>query len=373
MEKTILLPTGDRLLWSSQAAVIRFAGPRKVLATSAGGGGLREDLTAVFNHSDCGTAGVCEPMQGNNLAEHQAVMARRLGLDPEHTAGLDTAVNLDNLVCVEENYEELSVTALISGGADVNASCAGDPTTLHERAGEICPVPRGTIHIILLINQNLADGPMAEAMMTATEAKTGILRDLMQGSCYSSRLATGTGTDGMMVICDPSKGEPLYNAGKHFKLGELIGKAVRRALPEALFRQTGFCAQSQHSVLQRLLRFGITEETIVKKCLPIVPDEEIALRKGLLRMEKDGFLVAAVSLYIHLADQMESGMLPAMEAADWGERILTSIYEHYHCDPLGESGLTVPEQMIPRMEQLLCDVLLLHIAEQNRLYHPEKK
>lgn len=78
---------------------------------------------------------------------------------------------------------------------------------------------------------------MVELVLTATEAKTALLRDLMQGSSVSSRLATGTGTDGVVIVCDGSDGTScLLNGGKHFKLGELAAQAVSQATAEALFR-----------------------------------------------------------------------------------------------------------------------------------------
>ena len=109
--------------------------------------GMRDDLTAAFNYCDCGMAGVCQPMQGNNLREHQRTVARRLGLDPDHTTGLDTAANLDNMVVITKRWEDLQITAAVSGGADVNALCAGDPAFLTEADGALTSVPPGTINI----------------------------------------------------------------------------------------------------------------------------------------------------------------------------------------------------------------------------------
>ena len=98
MERIFALCNGDRLTCTAQAAIIRFSGPRAVLSTGANGGGIRYDLTTAFNYCDCGTAGVCQPMEGNTLREHQRAVARRLGLDPDRVTGLDTAANLDNMV-----------------------------------------------------------------------------------------------------------------------------------------------------------------------------------------------------------------------------------------------------------------------------------
>ena len=88
MERVFKLRNGDSLMCTEQAAVFRFSGPRTVLSTGANCGGMRYDLRSVFNYSDCGTAGVCLPMEGKSLLEHQYAVAKRLGLDPEHTTGL---------------------------------------------------------------------------------------------------------------------------------------------------------------------------------------------------------------------------------------------------------------------------------------------
>ena len=364
MERIFELCNGDRLTCTEQAAVFRFSGPRMVLSTGANGGGMRSDLTAAFNYCDCGTAGVCQPMEGHTLREHQRAVARRLGLDPDHSTGLDTAANLDNMVVITKRWEDLQITAAVSGGADVNALCAGDPAFLTETDGVPCPVPPGTINIFLVTDCPLSPGAMAELIMTGTEAKTAVLRDLMQGSSVSQELATGTGTDGMVIICGIGEDGMLLNAGKHFKFGELAALAVREAVTEALFRQTGFCAQEQHSVLRRLHRFGITAEALSAKCLAQLLGQRAALDRALEKLDQDSFLVSATALYIHLEDQRRAGMLTELEARDWAEHLLRQIQQHYHCDfPI------LPEADLPeKLAQFLCALLLANLRERERLY-----
>lgn len=364
MERVFTLCNGDRLICTEQSAIFTFSGSRAVLSTGANGGGLRYDLTAAFNYCDCGTAGICQPMEGDDLRTHQIAVARRLGLDPEHSTGLDTAANLDNMVVVTRRWEDLAVTAAVSGGADVNALCAGDPASLWERSGAPCPVPPGTINIFLVTDRALSPGAMTELVMTATEAKAAVLRDLMQGSSVSCELATGTGTDGMVVICGTQADGMLLNAGKHFKFGELAALAVREVVAEALFRQTGFCARTQHAVLRRLRRFGVTAERLYDRCAPRMPGSRDAFFSTLEKLDRDSFLVAAVSLYIHLADQCRAGMLTPPEAGDWGDHLLGEIQTHYNCT------LPLPQGpgLMERLEDFLCALLLANLREQVRLY-----
>ena len=141
MERCFDFPSGDRLVCTEKAAIITFSGARAVLSSGALGGGLRYDLTAAFNYSDCGRAGICSPMDGRSMAEHQAAAAIKLGLDPGHVTGLDTAANLDNMAVSVKRCGRMWAAAAVSGGADVNAMCAGDPSSLTERGGEPCPRP----------------------------------------------------------------------------------------------------------------------------------------------------------------------------------------------------------------------------------------
>lgn len=112
---------------------------------------------------------------------------------------LSTAANLDNMVVLTKTWNSISITAAVSAGADVNALCAGDPATLFESDEEPCI---------------LSPGAMTELLMTITEAKTTVLRDFMQGSSASNSIATGTGTDGIVIIGDCDFEHTLLNAGK---------------------------------------------------------------------------------------------------------------------------------------------------------------
>ena len=363
MERCFDFPSGDRLVCTEKAAIITFSGARAVLSSGALGGGLRYDLTAAFNYSDCGRAGICSPMNGRSMAEHQAAAAIKLGLDPGHVTGLDTAANLDNMAVSVKRYGRMWAAAAVSGGADVNAMCAGDPSSLTESGGEPCPLAPGTINIFLLAGPAMAPGAMTELAIVAAEAKAALLRDWMQGSCASSALATGTGTDGIVVIC-PHGGGALINGGKHFKIAELAALAVREAASEALYRQTGFCPESQHSVLSRLRRFGITSETIRAQCLSETPASAGRFRRTLEHLDKDGFMVAAVSLYVHLIDQLSSGLLSPGEAEDWFGHLAGEILRHYNSSAPYDTSLPPAG----RINALICGMICENLREQARLY-----
>lgn len=364
MKRTFLLPNQDQLICTHQSAIFTFSGPRMVLSTAANGGGLRYDLTSAFNYCDCGSSSVCHPMTGKNLYEHQIFVAKKLGLDPNHTTGLDTAANLDNMVVLTKSWNTISITAAVSAGADVNALCAGDPASLSESAGEPCSVTPGTINIFLVTNQTLSPGAMTELMITATEAKTTILHDFMQGSSVSKSIATGTGTDGIVIIGNCDLENTLFNAGKHFKFGELAANTVREATMEALFRQTGFCSQSQHSVFNRLKRFGIHKISLINTISKEFSIDPFGVEALIEHFDKDSFCITAISLYIHLIDQCRTGMLTSSEISDWTDDLLRALKTHYNCT------FSIPHDLQPlqKLPYFFESLLRDYIKEQKQLY-----
>ena len=94
--------------------------------------------------------------------------------------------------------------------------------------------------ISLIPSLAAADGGMARAIITATEAKTAALEDLHVPSTYTKNgQATGTGTDSIIVVSGTSGPRVTYPGG-HSRIGELMGKAVYEAVVEALGKQNGF-------------------------------------------------------------------------------------------------------------------------------------
>lgn len=293
-------PNGDVLERVEKAVICRFAGPRRVLSTAADNGGVREDLAAVFNQ-DCKENGRKDvPLKAPTYTEHMAVVARELGLDPNKVCGLTTAASMENLALCEETYEDVTVTAAVTAGVDHNGGRAGDPAAWHEPPG-------GTVNILLFINANLPAWTMVRALITATEAKTAALQELAAPSLYSSGLATGSGTDGAIVVSDRSSPRTFTFAGNHAKLGELIGRTVLRAVKEALYKETGLCPERQYDVFARLGRYGVTREALLRQ------GADTARLETLAREPK---LVTCAALYAHLLDELSWGLLKESDVVE---------------------------------------------------------
>jgi len=227
-------------LWE-KSLIVQFPERRRVLSTNNG----FVDAMAVVNHSAHPELWkrVCQEMKtkdevGGKVYSRKIKerIAERLGLRSEDIAQMATAADMDNLAVATKTYKPFTVTALVTAGAKTNALRTGLDEGTHIE-GE---VPKGTVNILILTNARLADGALARAIITATEAKTAAFEDLRVPSSYTKNVqATGTGTDSVIVVSGTSVPRVTYTGG-HSRIGELIGKAVYEAVVEALGKQNGF-------------------------------------------------------------------------------------------------------------------------------------
>lgn len=315
------LTTGDIAYRYDKSIVLVFSGPRKVLSTSLYNGGYHEDFEAVFNRDMTQGSGMpCESF-APTYVESMKIVAERLGLAPELTSGMGTAAHMENASIVSRSYKELTVTAIVTGGVETNGGRVGDPASYYKTAEKKC----GTINIMLVIDADLPPGILARALVTCTEAKTAALQELMAPSRYSTGLATGSGTDQTIVVANSES--PLFfeGAGKHSKLGELIGLAVMAAVKEALKKQSGLTPAQQHDLLRRLRRFGVTEETLWQRYKEEAGADALIKAQFIAALEKMTAVPALFPLgvlFIHLYDEHLWGLLEKGETWEAAEKLL---------------------------------------------------
>ena len=301
------LCTNDEVYFYKKSIVVSFHANRKVLSTSPHNGGYREDITHAFNHDCTVGAGIGVTMLAPTYAEHMALLSEKLGLNPHTTAGISTAAQMENLSIKSNSYKDITVTALVTGGVEVNGGRVGDPASWDELEEKpIEHASHGTINIILHLNVDVTPGALARILVTCTEAKTAALQELLAPSRYSIGLATGSGTDGTIIVANADSKICLTDAGKHSKLGELIGKTVKDAVKEALYLQTGLSPTSQHNVLKRVDRFGITEDVLWERYRECANDglDRARFSNRLYHLLRQDMLVTYTSLYAHLIDQL---------------------------------------------------------------------
>ncbi|MCB2188023.1 MAG: adenosylcobinamide amidohydrolase [Deltaproteobacteria bacterium] len=300
--------------------IAKFLKPHVVLSTCRAAGGLRRDINYLFNHQACEPHGHHAGLPASayeNPEIYRDYIASRAGLPGPECATLGTAANMHNAALVKESFRRHTVVALATGGVESNAGRVGDPAALYEEEGlhlnldQDAPPGHGTINIMVFFSQELDPGALTRSIVTITEAKTSVLQELGAPSRYSSGLATGTGTDQVAVACLRDTGPPLTGAGKHTKLGELLGRAVRRAVFETLAAQNQLTPRGQGSAWVHLERFGLGREQLCRRVAA-------RLEEGLAQLWQDNFgeqdrdapTVAAVAALAHLKDKLDWGVLP---------------------------------------------------------------
>lgn len=297
-----------------------FLKPHRVLSTCRLNGGLREDLEYIYNHQSC------EPRAhtGTDLCEvavkdperYQKRIASKAGFDYKKSASLGTAANVNNAALAIERHECLEVIAITTAGVGGNGGRAGDPASYYAaEEGTVIigrpPPAAGTINTILLISQELSRGAMVSAATVMAEAKSSVLQELMAPSRYSEGIATGTGTDQIGIASLLDSRIQHTDANKHSKLGELIGKAVRSSLYDALNLQSGLTPDSRRSSIAQLVRFGETQESFIDSIKSrLKPEAADLFEANFLSANHDPVTVAAVQALVHVRDQFVWGVSP---------------------------------------------------------------
>jgi adenosylcobinamide amidohydrolase len=141
--------------------------------------------------------------------------------DLDGAVGLLTSRRLHRYV--ESGDDQCHVVATVGLS---NALAAGDPVVpLAPRAG--------TINILCAVTAPLTAEASLEALALAAEARTAAMLDAKVPSRVSGRLASGTGTDCIVIACP--EGEPAVEyCGKHTEWGHRIGHHVRDAITRGI-------------------------------------------------------------------------------------------------------------------------------------------
>ena len=337
--KLYTVSTGDTAYRYEKSIVVFFKGARKVLSTSVFNGGYHENYKAVFNHDGKVGSGMPCEMLADTYTEHMRILAKRIGLEPELVTGMGTAADMENVAIESLNYKELTVTAIVTGGIETNGGRVGDPADYYKPAEK--PDKLGTINIILILDADMPPGTLARALVTCTEAKTAAIQELLAGSNYSTGLATGSGTDQTIIVANSDSELYFEGAGKHSKMGELIGKTVTKAVKAALSKQSGLNPRTQSIWLLFQQQLAVLK-----------PDFLEAAEK----LAEDRVMLTYTSLYIHLLDQFLWGLLDKDEVMNAAEKLLSDIAGEYDTESIALNEVSV-EAMMKAWSELFVNII----------------
>ncbi|WP_419765038.1 MAG: adenosylcobinamide amidohydrolase [Arcobacter sp.] len=202
---------------------LSFLSPKKILSSAILNGGFIEaehilNKNVPLNFSSCETP-------NKSLIDYAKAKGWK-----GNVVGMMTAASM-NTLCIEQvNIEGVDISVLITAGIS-NARRAGDKADIQELLTVTKEV--GTINLILICSARLTNAAMVEAVMLATEAKAAALQEANILSPISEKLATGTGTDAIVVVSGDGP-QKIEFCGKHVLFGEVIGRLVISALRRSL-------------------------------------------------------------------------------------------------------------------------------------------
>ena len=304
--------TDDEIYYLKDTILINFNVNRNGLSTSKLNGGTNDVYKHVFNQHL--SQEKINYLENHDVCEYLVNECELLNIDSDFSTGLITLARMENVSIVTKKFRNIEVTAIATAGVRTNASRAGDESSYWEDNGEF---HFGTINIILLTNVCLEKSTLVEAEMTVTEAKTVAMNNLKIPSQYSNGYATGTGTDGVAIFSNLDSENTLTNAGKHSKLGELIGKAVIESVMKAIGKQVWITKKSQSNALVRLNRYSLD----INEFYDNLDCDKFEFIKQLRIDARNQKNVAITASVLNLIDEVECGLVKREDAYSLADEI----------------------------------------------------
>ncbi|WP_236838750.1 adenosylcobinamide amidohydrolase [Caldalkalibacillus salinus] len=144
----------------------------------------------------------------------------------EDTVGMMTAVQLQDVVVLEQEIEGIAYLALVTAGV-------GNAVDITSKRAHAPQSQVGTINTFICCDTHLTDGAFVNAMMSASEAKTKAVIDQGVHDPHTHTPATGTSTDSMCIAAT-QEGPATPYAGSGTPLGRGIGQLVYEATTVAI-------------------------------------------------------------------------------------------------------------------------------------------
>ncbi len=242
-----------RTMGEETFAIIRFPQRMKVLSSTMRNGGFTETDTVLMMQ--------VEPGYDNRDPESDmASKISLLGLG-EHTVGFMTAAVIRKAISMaEERYHGVHAIAVVTAGV-VNAVMAGDllPDSTVRRLTK-----PGTINIVVAVDAPLECEACANAIITATEAKSAAMFE---------RGIRGTGTTSDAVAIVSPLGRGTKYAGTATDVGIAIARAVRKATSESIRKWS--LVNPPMDFLSLLERKGVTMDDLWAMAIELAPPESL--------------------------------------------------------------------------------------------------
>jgi len=302
--------------------VLRSKTPLKILSSAVLNGGLQEANCIVSVHVPEETGLDVDDNVHREAGDYLQEETAKLGIPQNQLVGIMTAAKMKNVDISTKKFEDITLTAIATAGVHF-AATAGDAIASKQSA--FPPIKWGTINLIVLIDGDLTDSCMVNAVSTAAEAKTVALRELDVRSRFSGEIATGTVTDSIIVACT-KRGRKIEYSGTATPLGEIIGKSVRDAVKKALRNQENIV--SDRPLTRRLKERGITVENMttlfsqISSILDVNPEKRRQFIEEVEHVLSDQNIAALVIAGLRLDEDAKAGLIPENTANEYGRNFV---------------------------------------------------
>lgn len=246
----------------------------------------------------------------------------KLGIPKDKVVAIMTAAKMKNVEGVTQRFQDVTLTTFVTAGAYF-AATPGDEIASKQSA---FPSKKwGTINTIVLVDGNLTNSCMVNAVVTATEAKAAALRELDVRSRFSGEIATGTVTDSVVIACT-KRGRIIKYAGSGTIIGELIGKSIKKALKKAIYKQENMFAN--RPLTRRLEERGITVENLTTLFSQIRPllrknhEKREEFKAEINRALADQNIAMLVIAGLRLDEDAKANLIPENPANEYGKRFV---------------------------------------------------
>jgi adenosylcobinamide amidohydrolase len=196
----------------------------RVLSWAPLGGGLRR-ARLLGNHQVQTDDRAATESPARYLSQVVREMKCGEPIDPSDAVMMMTGADIRCVQVACAHHRSLIAQAWCTAGCS-NALRVGDPATVEHPT-------IGTINLIVVVSEPLSSAALAEASQLAVEARVAAMFSVGVRSTVSGGLATGTGTD-CVIVASPFSHSGSRYCGKHTRVGELIGCAALQSCTAAL-------------------------------------------------------------------------------------------------------------------------------------------
>ena len=308
--QTKKLLTGTVAVITENNMLFCFDKKRTVLSTSEYFGGINR-LSGVFNQKLPKGVICANDLPGGSIEKYFALQSKQLG--EKDMSCLLTSARMECHGHCRVKSGDISVEVFATGGVEGNAARAGELPQYRETKDGFSPIG-GTINIFVFLSFALSPGLLSKTLITLTEAKSALLAELGVYSTYGMNTATGTGTDGIIVVMDDD-GHCYNDVGTHSEIGWMLAEGVKKAVAETLLKECYWSASAQLSA-KRLLEHDIWGKDTKAKIHASFSRLDIKSRKD---------LTDALSIFYAIREKREFGGISG-ESFNWLRDMLAEKY-----------------------------------------------